>query len=94
MAVSQNDPEFSLAFSLLNAWSLADDELRRKLETLIAEYAARKPEFVNELKHVADASAQLQGLFTAAHARPPQPKSIESLLLQYMTRKEGGAASA
>lgn len=94
MASSQNDPQFSLAFSLLSAWSLADDELRARLETLIAEYAARKPEFVNELKHVTDASEQVQGLLAAAHARPPRPNNIESLLLQYMIRKEGGAASA
>lgn len=88
------DPDVSLAFSLLSAWSVADAELRTQIEALIAAYAARKPEFVQTLQRVTKVSEQLEAVLGAAHARPPQPKNIESLLLQYMTRKEDGAASA
>ncbi len=90
---SPHGSEFTLAVSLLSAWSVADDELRPKLEALIAEYVERKPEFVNELKHVTNMSEQLGVVLSAVRSgRPPQ--RIEAMMIQTMMHKEGGAPSA
>lgn len=87
-----HDSEHALAGALLSAWSAAGPEFRPHIEALIADYAARKPAFVDDLKQVTASKEQIQAIFAAAHAVPLAP-TLQSLVLHYMTRQEGGKAA-
>jgi hypothetical protein len=81
------DLEFSLAFSLLSAWSVADDELRPKLEALIAEHVERTPAFLDALKRVTAMSEQLHVTLSAARTGRAKPEDVASSMMRFMKRE-------